>query len=525
MTASRLGLPAFIAIVLLQTAPVPAALERGAAAAQATEELIADKDPAAPLDDDEDMTSLDGRRVAWRTVTNKNWSVMLNGVPQGGTFDEVRSLRFSPDNQHLAFSARRNKQWFLVLDGAASSLAWDDIGAPVFSLHGGRMAYAAQRDKRWTIVEDGKESGAYANVGLPEFSEDGKHIAYRAKAAKKWTVVVDGQPQGGEFDEIVARRFSPDGQRGAYVGRRGGKYVSVLDGKEGPPFDIVGGLEFSSDSRRFAYAGIDVHQGFGKQKATGRAVIDGVAAPEFEGGQIGSLIKSMATGSIPQLVLGFFWQLFSETHGITAPVFSPDSRRVAYAARRDKDAVTVIVDGEPGPAFASIVAGPVFSPDSQHLAFVVSEGGTKTLMVDGVKVGRGSESGTDFVSSITFAPRNQRVAYVGITGGSWYERGFTARAKRRVYVDGIAHPEYNAQLVGRLQFTPDGKHLTYVVARASEASRDVSFVVIDGVEGKRYDYVYGSPRLASDGQSVNYTVQAGRKFYLVTQPLEQTAPM
>ena len=249
MTASRLGLPAFVAIVLFQTAPMPSALERGAAAAQATEELIADKDAGAPLDDDEDMASLDGRRVAWRTVTNKNWSVMLNGVPQGGTFDEVRSLRFSPDNLHLAFSARRNKQWMLVLDGTPSSLAWDDIGAPVFSLHGGRMAYAAQRDKRWTIVEDGKESGGYASVGLPEFSEDGKHIAYRAKVAKKWTVVVDGQPQGGEFDEIVARRFSPDGQRSAYVGRRGGKYICVLDGKEGQPSTS------SADSSSAATAG------------------------------------------------------------------------------------------------------------------------------------------------------------------------------------------------------------------------------------------------------------------------------
>jgi Tol biopolymer transport system component len=231
-------------------------------------------------------------------------------------------------------------------------------------------------------------------------------------------------------------------------------------------------------------------------------------------------MKTMATGSTTHLVLGFFSQLLSDTHGVTAPVFSPDGRRVAYAAHRDKDAVVLIVDGEAGPTFSSVAAGPVFSPDGQHVALVASQAGTKTLVVDGAKVGRGVESGTDFIASITFAPDNRRVAYLGITGGSWYERGFTRRAKRRVYVDGVAHPEYNAKAVGGLQFTSDGNHLIYVVARASEASRDVSFVVVDGAEGKRYDYVSGAPRLDPNGRSVNYSAQAGRKVYLVTQSLE-----
>ena len=108
-------------------------------------------------------------------------------------------------------------------------------------------------------------------------------------------LLVDGEPRDGEFDDIGARSFSPDGQRVAYVGRRHNKFVVVLDGKEGTPFDIVGGIGFSSDSRRFAYAGADVNRGFGKQKAVGHATIDGTAGPTFEGAQIGSLLKNAAT--------------------------------------------------------------------------------------------------------------------------------------------------------------------------------------------------------------------------------------
>src|SRR4051794_11742879 len=162
------------------------------------EELIAEKPPSCPALDDADVASADGRRVAWRCRANDRWTVFVNGVPQGGGFEEARWLIFSPDGQHMAFAARR--------------------------------------DKGWTIVEDGKERPmTYAEVHPPEYSADGKHIAYAAKAAKKWMLVVDGEPRGGEFDDIHAQSLSPDGRRVAYVGRRRNKFVVVLDGKEGTP--------------------------------------------------------------------------------------------------------------------------------------------------------------------------------------------------------------------------------------------------------------------------------------------------
>ena len=385
------------------------------------------------------------------------------------------------------------------------------------------MAFAARRGNRWMVVGDGTERpGTYADVGTPLYSADGKRMAFRAKPAKKWVLIVDSQPQPAEFDGIETWTFSPDGQRVAYVGRRGDKFIVVVDGKEGTPFDIVAGIRFSSDSRRFAYAAADVKRGFGKQKAVSRAVIDGAAGPAFEGTQVGSLLKNAVTGSTPQIATGYRTQFWVDTHGVSTPVFSPDAARVAYAAHRERDAA-VMLDGEPGSAFSSIIAGPVFSPDNRHIAIAITDNEAKTLVIDGANVGRGPTGGTDFITELTFAPDNQRLAYVGITGGSLYEQGYTGRARRRVYVDGVAGTEYDVPYLGRLQFTPDGKHVFYVVGGLPEGSRKVGFLVVNGREGKRYDDIFGRPRFDEDQRAISYTAQSGRRFYSVRTSIEETA--
>ena len=489
-------------------------------AVAATEELIAEKNAGTPVDDQEDVGSLDHRRVAWRAPQGKNWTVMLNGDFQAAEFNEVRYLTFSRDSQHLAFAARRDKSRLVVLDAKESAQRFDEVGRPVFNKDGARIAYAAKRDKKWMIaIGNEPPTASYDDVGLPVFSEDGAHLTYPAKRAGKWTAVVDGEARGPQFDEISYLMFSPDGRQVAYAGRRGGKWMGVLDGKEGPLFDILGGLAFSSDNRRFAYAGADVHRSLGSQTAQGRAIVDGESSPLFNGKQMGSLKRSMLTGTNVAIVEGLFGQLSCDIHGVTAPVFSPDGTRVAYAVHRDQNDAAVIVDGQQGPRFSSIVAGPVFSADSRHVAYVVSDDDRKMLIVDGERVGPASSAGTDFVTALTFAPDNRTVGYVGVTGGNWHELGLTRRAKRRVYVDGQSGIEYDALALSRPHFTSNGRHSVYAAYHLQENSRNVSFVVTDGAEGKRYDYVFGTLDIL-DNRAAVYTAQSGRKFFRVTQSLQ-----
>lgn len=73
-------------------------------------------------------------------------------------------------------------------------------------------------------------------------------------------------------------------------------------------------------------------------------------------------------------------------------------------------------------------------------------------------------------------------------------------------------------------FTADGSHVIWVVEGLSVSSKNVSLVVADGLEGKRFDYVYGMPRITFEGGSIEYVAQTGRRFCLVRQPLETRSP-
>jgi hypothetical protein len=524
---------ALVVMVLVLTPGTRGSAQAPAGSSPAvTEELIVEKDAAAAIDDEEDLVSVDGRHVAWRTGREKKWGVMLDGQRQAGEFEEVKSLAFSGDGRHLAFAARRGKAWMMVLDAKEPAQSFEKVGEPLFSPDGTRLVYF------------------------------GRHQG-------KWSVIMNGEALGPAFDGFEDAMFSPDGQRLAFVGRREGKLVVTVDLKEGPPFDVIGGLRFSRDSRRFGYAGADIKTGFGGDKGLGRVVIDGDPGPQYEGEKSSSLLQSLATGPTT-LAPGYFGDLSSRLHGVSAPVFSrdgsrvanvehrgkenevvvvdgqagpafaaivaalqfsPDGRRIAYVARRGKDDTVVVLDGQPGPKFASIVAGPRFCDEGRHVGYVVSDAGGKFLVVDGERAGAALLSGADFVADLTFAPDGRRVGYVAITGSYWailpryVGTGFIPKsigrtAKRRVYVDGQPGAEYDARDVTGPRFSADSRHAVYTVHGVQDGSRKVSFVVANRTEGKRYDAVWARTLSMPDGGALVYVAQSGRKFVRVTQTIQ-----
>jgi len=71
-------------------------------------------------------------------------------------------------------------------------------------------------------------------------SEDGEHLAIVTPKGSRQVVLLDGV-EGPVFDEIptmflgmvqVSVQFSPTGGHSAYLGRRGGDLIAVVDGKE-----------------------------------------------------------------------------------------------------------------------------------------------------------------------------------------------------------------------------------------------------------------------------------------------------
>jgi hypothetical protein len=62
---------------------------------------------------------------------------------------------------------------------------------------------------------------------------------------------------------------------------------------------------------------------------------------------------------------------------------SPDSKHLAYVARRGEK-LFVVVDGKEGKEYDGIGAGTlIFSPDSKHLAYVAIRGEKRFVVVDG----------------------------------------------------------------------------------------------------------------------------------------------
>jgi len=204
------------------------------------------------------------------------------------------------------------------------------------------------------VVRDGVAGAVYAAAaGAPTFSPDGLHLAYAAVLAPagKMCVVLDGKEQQ-TFDGVASAtlQFSADSKRLAYTAVRDRKYVAVIDGAEGGPFEAMWfSPVFSPDGRRVAYVA-----GTGKQFF---AVVDGKQGPGFD--------------------------------AFDGPfVFSPDSKHTAYAARRDKQWTVVrdevVPDGAAQEPYDEISGESLrFSPDSNRLAYAAAKGGQRFVVLDG----------------------------------------------------------------------------------------------------------------------------------------------
>jgi len=116
------------------------------------------------------------------------------------------------------------------------------------------------------------------------------------------------------------------------------------------------------------------------------------------------------------------------------------------------------------------------------------------------------------------SPDGKHVAYV-----KWSGAFLSDDSDASVVVDGKRGKKYGG-VVGRPVFSPDSKHVAYV---AYGDAYTKWFVVVDGVEGKRYDWMYG-PGRNTDTESkarvffdspdkIHYFAQLGNNVYLVEE--------
>lgn len=181
--------------------------------------------------------------------------------------------------------------------------------------------------------------------------------------------------------------------------------------------------------------------------------------------------------------------------GDMKPLFSPDSKRVAFVAGVG-DQNAIVVDGEAGKTYGA-VGGVTFSPDSRHVAYMGSAGAERFIVLDGV------EQPLRFdglhASGPIFSPNSQRLAFTAKQDSKWF-----------VVIDGKQGPEYDG--AGELVFSPDSEHWAHFALRGEKA-----LIVLDGIESAEYDAILrDTPLVFTAPYTVEALVLRDQQFLRVT---------
>jgi roadblock/LC7 domain-containing protein len=287
--------------------------------------------------------------------------------------------------------------------------------------------------------------------------------------------------------------FSCDGSRVAYAAKQNGKEFLVVEGKRGPSFDILPPLYvFSPDGNTVAYLGVNwnvIYVVIGEK----RALV-----------QIGGIKEGPLGGLLHATLPLDLW----------APEFSPDGTKVAYPRTWDlmKMSIAIVDDksaeykslekgedftivlGHGGPEFHD-VASPVFSPDGKQLAYAA-----RLWMKWFIVVGDNRGPEFDDIGRPVFSPDGKTVAYRA-----------DLHHKRFIVVGDNRGPEFDD--IGVPVFSPDGKTVAYWAGlKEKKKEKKKELIVIGDKQGAEADAV-GRPVFSPEGKKVAYGAFQGRELW------------
>lgn len=352
----------------------------------------------------------------------------------------------------------------------------------------------------------------YDVIKAVTFSTDSRHLAFLGVKDGKQFVVRDGVV-GEPHDWIVPNSLSGplDLSRLAYIIQDGNDMAIVVDGKVvGQGYYAIGGerIAFSPDGKHFAYT---AHTGSNEAGQTS-VVHDGVAGkayprvdlvPTFSpDGQHLLYIASPAPNKMCLVVDEKEGPTYDAIAQGTA-IFSPDSKRVAYAVASNNKVVAV-VDGKPGPEYGKMQMPPIFSPDSTHVAYIAGDGRQFSLILDGVeqpKYDRFTEG------AFTFSPDSRHIAYAAGKGKQWV-----------LVVDGKEQKAYDSIAGESIHFSPDSQHLGFVQITGGKR-----FIVVDGkdVSPGYANVLWPGPIFSPDSKRVAYVGAKEKQLAVVLDGKEQ----
>ena len=411
---------------------------------------------------------LDGKAVGTYARVRNPWSDMHYAAI-------IPGLVFSKKGGRLAYVVSSGKQVRMVVDGKLGK-PYADLGMPKFSSDGKRVAYAARKGKKWFVVVDGREGKRYdgisSGLGFPvNFSPDGRKVVFTAHVGDKTMTVIDSyelpyasnlvfsrigahyafESSDKGFSVIKDGRpipgarlpfwLSPNGKRIAYcvvkpsititigdsstsTGKRkryegkGNAYHLRLDGKLSKPCKTtMRNAAFSPNSKRFAYAAMPYKNRHDREVL----VVDGRESKQMYGG-ISSITFSPDSKRLACCVtlntrhrLLVDGRIMDVSGWPSSPVFSPDSRHIAYRIGIGQSGIGV--DGKQiGKKGYDYWGTPVFSPDSKHVLSVARKDEKASVSIDGVP----GPLYDDILESAIFFDAPNRFHYFALRGRNVY---------------------------------------------------------------------------------------------------------
>lgn len=286
------------------------------------------------------------------------------------------------------------------------------------------------------IVIDGQLMGPYGGIRSFWYTQDG-HYSYIGSLKKS-------KPRDPQISECVVDGkavistdikklglgsicLSPDGQGYAYVSKNKGNGYITCDGKKYGPFIMEDrpSFGFGPEGKHFW---ILAYQGDNRDKR--HCFI-------YDGQEL---------SFIP--------------YGGSSPTFSPDGTRMAFRSLapefgekrvNPERGYVMVIDGKPSSVYSGL-GTPVFSPDSKHLAFWASKGShrsvDKFIVLDGKEIAVGPYAMLDS-SPMLFSPNSEDIWYSTTGSDSWLVRNDQSVCR------------YEHMALELCNFTEDNRHLIF----------------------------------------------------------------
>ncbi len=186
------------------------------------------------------VISADKNRVA--AVSEQNGKYMSidfafnkpDVVVKGPLYDSIQHLSISKNGSSLSYLATKGTATYLILDGKEELLPVGEYPWPPVIRPNGKGAGIVISDKSGAYLYQAFSSGGKASKHYKEaadlaYSDDGVSLVYGAIQNEKFIAVINGV-EGPPFDRVVSPKFSPDGKYVVYRARKDNlRFVVVAD--------------------------------------------------------------------------------------------------------------------------------------------------------------------------------------------------------------------------------------------------------------------------------------------------------